>query len=82
LDVVTFGRSPCRRAANIWSKHAREECVGYLLRTVKGPEDAEAQARMLLAAAAAAGTGFGNAGVDLCHAMSYLSSGKIRATSA
>ena len=61
--------------SDIWSMHALKECVAYLARAVKDPEDTEAQARMLFAAAAA-GIGFGNAGVHLCHAMSYPISGK------
>jgi hydroxyacid-oxoacid transhydrogenase len=61
--------------SDIWSFFALRECIAYLPRAVKDPEDTEAQARMLFAAAAA-GIGFGNAGVHLCHGMSYPISGK------
>ncbi|KAF9427558.1 Hydroxyacid-oxoacid transhydrogenase, mitochondrial [Podila epigama] len=60
--------------SDIWSLEALRLTVKYLARSAKDPLDAEANAQMCLAAAAA-GTGFGSAGVHLCHGMSYPISG-------
>lgn len=54
--------------SDIFSLNALRACVKYLPRSVKDPEDYEAQSEMLLAATLA-GVGFGNAGVHLCHGM-------------
>ncbi|KAL2264630.1 hypothetical protein VTJ83DRAFT_7140 [Remersonia thermophila] len=56
--------------SDIFSLHALRQTVKYLPRSVRDPEDLEAQSEMLLAATLA-GVGFGNAGVHLCHGMSY-----------
>ncbi|KAL5611774.1 hypothetical protein BROUX41_000651 [Berkeleyomyces rouxiae] len=56
--------------SDVFSLHALRQTVKYLPRAVKDPEDREAQREMLLAATLA-GVGFGNAGVHLCHGMSY-----------
>lgn len=61
--------------SDIFSLKALHSTVKYLPRAVKDPEDFEAQAEMLLAATLA-GVGFGNAGVHLCHGMSYPISGQ------
>lgn len=56
--------------SDIFSLQALKSCVEYLPRAVRDPDDFEAQSQMLLAATLA-GVGFGNAGVHLCHGMSY-----------
>lgn len=60
--------------SDVFSFKALQMTVKYLSRAVKDPEDFEAQSQMLLAATLA-GVGFGNAGVHLCHGMSYPISG-------
>jgi len=61
--------------SDIFSLQALRDTVKYLPRAVRDPDDHEAQSRMLLAATLA-GVGFGNAGVHLCHGMSYPISGQ------
>ena len=61
--------------SDIFSLQALRSTVKYLPRATKDPEDHEAQSEMLLAATLA-GVGFGNAGVHLCHGMSYPISGQ------
>ena len=61
--------------SDIFSLKALRSTVEYLPRAVKDPEDFQAQSEMLLAATLA-GVGFGNAGVHLCHGMSYPISGQ------
>ncbi|KAK2761717.1 hypothetical protein FQN54_001545 [Arachnomyces sp. PD_36] len=61
--------------SDIFSLQALRSTVKYLPRAVRDPEDEEAQSEMLLAATLA-GVGFGNAGVHLCHGMSYPISGQ------
>ncbi|KAF8204972.1 alcohol dehydrogenase [Pholiota molesta] len=60
--------------ADIFSLWALQTTVTYLPRIAKNPDDAEARRQMLLASSFA-GIGFGNAGVHLCHGMSYPISG-------
>ncbi|EIW76109.1 alcohol dehydrogenase [Coniophora puteana RWD-64-598 SS2] len=60
--------------ADIFSMWALRTTVKYLPRVAKDPSDYEARSQMLLAASFA-GIGFGNAGVHLCHGMSYPISG-------
>ncbi|KAI9805919.1 MAG: hypothetical protein M1825_000533 [Sarcosagium campestre] len=61
--------------SDIFSLQALRSTVQYLPRAVADPHDHEAQSQMLLAATLA-GVGFGNAGVHLCHGMSYPISGQ------
>lgn len=56
--------------SDIFSLAALRMTVKYLPRAFKDPGDYEAQENMLLAATLA-GVGFGNAGVHLCHGLSY-----------
>ncbi|MCJ1334540.1 hypothetical protein MMC10_011252 [Thelotrema lepadinum] len=56
--------------SDIFSLQALKSTIQYLPRAVRDPDDTEAQSQMLLAATLA-GVGFGNAGVHLCHGMSY-----------
>ncbi|KAJ7507806.1 alcohol dehydrogenase [Mycena galericulata] len=60
--------------ADVFSLWALQTTVKYLPRVAKNPDDEEARSQMLLAASFA-GIGFGNAGVHLCHGMSYPISG-------
>ena len=61
--------------SDIFSMKALHSTIKYLPRAAKDPDDFEAQSEMLLAATLA-GVGFGNAGVHLCHGMSYPISGQ------
>lgn len=56
--------------SDIFSLQALRMTAKYLPRAYRDPEDYEAQENMLLAATLA-GVGFGNAGVHLCHGLSY-----------
>ncbi|KIM53799.1 hypothetical protein SCLCIDRAFT_17831 [Scleroderma citrinum Foug A] len=60
--------------ADIFSLWALRATVKYLPRIAKDRGDHEARSQMLLASSFA-GIGFGNAGVHLCHGMSYPISG-------
>ena len=63
--------------SDIWSLRAIELGAEFLPRAVKDPHDEAARSNMALAASMA-GMGFGNAGVHLCHGMSYPVSGMVR----
>ena len=63
--------------SDIWSLRAIHLVSQYLIRAASDPEDDEARSNMLLASSFA-GMGFGNAGVHLCHGMSYPVSGMVR----
>lgn len=63
--------------SDMWACKAIEMTTQYLPRAVRNPDDDGARAQMSLAASLA-GIGFGNAGVHLCHGMSYPVSGMVR----
>ncbi|KAI9827872.1 MAG: hypothetical protein M1826_006178 [Phylliscum demangeonii] len=60
--------------SDIFALQALRSTIAHLPRAVHAPDDGEARAQMLLASTLA-GVGFGNAGVHLCHGMSYAVSG-------
>ncbi|KAI5849833.1 alcohol dehydrogenase [Tricharina praecox] len=60
--------------SDVFSFRALQMTIKYLPRAVHDPSDEEAQSQMLLGATLA-GVGFGNAGVHLCHGLSYGISG-------
>ena len=63
--------------SDIWSERAMTMVSTYLQRAFADATDDEARSNMLLAASYA-GMGFGNAGVHLCHGMSYPISSMVR----
>ncbi|XP_007894941.2 hydroxyacid-oxoacid transhydrogenase, mitochondrial [Callorhinchus milii] len=63
--------------SDVWSKHALTIVAKYMKRAVRSPEDYEARYNMHLASVFA-GIGFGNAGVHLCHGMSYPIAGMVK----
>ncbi|KIJ57033.1 hypothetical protein M422DRAFT_40580 [Sphaerobolus stellatus SS14] len=64
--------------SDIFSMWALRQAITYLPRVAKNRDDKEAKRQMLLASTFA-GIGFGNAGVHLCHGMSYPISGLNKA---
>ena len=62
--------------SDIWSEQAIKLVARYLVRATDSPDDNEARIHMLLASTYA-GMGFGNAGVHLCHGMSYPVSSRV-----
>lgn len=75
------GRRPAYQGANpishIWASKSISLMSQHLERNMADPDDDEARGNILLAATYA-GIGFGNAGVHLCHGMSYPLSGMVR----
>ena len=63
--------------SDVWAHRAVEMASRNILRAIRDQADDEARAEMLLAATFA-GVGFGNAGVHLCHGMSYPVSGLVK----
>jgi hydroxyacid-oxoacid transhydrogenase len=63
--------------SDVWARRAVEMTAANILRAVGPADDPDARAEMLLAATFA-GVGFGNAGVHLCHGMSYPVSGLVK----
>lgn len=63
--------------SDIWSIHALKMVAKHLKQVVSNPEDLAARTQMHLASCYA-GIGFGNAGVHLCHGMSYPIAGGVK----
>jgi hydroxyacid-oxoacid transhydrogenase len=63
--------------SDIWALQAVRMASRHLLRACSDPDDDEARGQMILASSFA-GMGFGNAGVHLCHGMSYPVSSMAR----
>ncbi len=63
--------------SDIWAMESIRMVCRYLQRLYESPADEEARTRMIMAASYA-GLGFGNAGVHLCHGMSYPISSMVR----
>ncbi len=63
--------------SDMWALKAIQLTSQNIVEAVRNPENEEARSNMILASSMA-GMGFGNAGVHLCHGMSYPVSGMVK----